>query len=37
MKQKDRIYPDIEFYNKPYVKDGQLAYMKGYKYRDYEL
>ena len=37
IKEKDRIYADIEISNEPYVKDGQVAYMKGYKHTVYEF
>ena len=37
IKERDRIYADIDISNEPYVKDGQVAYMKGYKHTVYEF
>lgn len=37
IKERDRIYADIEISNEPYVKDGQVAYMKGFKHTVYEF
>lgn len=37
IQERDRIYADIEISNEPYVKNGQIEYMKGFKHTVYEF